>query len=395
MPVSSARITSIIFVLLLLSAHGIAQTPHGGPGNVRSAGGKAADPAVLFQRGEQALKENNLGAAESDFRQVLAIDPHAGAAHANLGVVYMRRKQWGKALDALHKAQDLMPTVAGIRLNIGLAYYRQNEFLKAIPPFESVVRDQPEAAQARYLLGLCYFFGERWNEAATTLEPLWPQESDKLPYLYVLANAAHRAGHTEWDDRASAQLVKIGNNSAEYHLFTGKYHLNREEYDMAIGELEAAAKVDPALAFVHFNLGVAYLKKQDYTRAREEFLKDLAIQPDLALDYDQLGEVYWQMQDDANAEKSYREAIRRDPRLVTSYLGLAKIYQRRQSYDAALAETTKALKLDPERTEAHYMRGQALLRLGRKEEAKKEMDAAASQKKEMAVPSPELMQDTQ
>ena len=395
MPVSSARITSIISVLLLASTHGVAQSPHSSAGDRRSTDTRTADPALIFQRGEQALKENNLGAAESDFRQVLAVDPRAGAAYANLGVVYMRRKQWSKALESLHKAQELMPNVAGIRLNIGLAYYRQNEFLKAIPAFESVVREQPDAAQARYLLGLCYFFAERWNNAATTLEPLWTQESDKLPYLYVLANAAHRAGHTEWDDRASAQLLKIGNNSAEYHLFAGKYHLNREEYDLAIGEFEAAAKVNPALPFLHFNLGVAYLRKQDYTRAREEFLKDLAIQPDLALDYDQLGEVHWQMQDDGNAEKSYREAIRRDPRLVTSYLGLAKIYQRQQNYDAALAETAKALKLDPERTEAHYIRGQALLHLGRKEEAKKEMAAVASQKKESTVPSPELMQDTQ
>ena len=328
MPVSSARITSIIFVLLLLVAHGVTQSPDGSAGGARPADGKTANPALLFQRGEQALKENNLGAAESDFRQVLAIDPRAGAAYANLGVVYMRRKQWSKALEALHKAEALIPNVAGIRLNIGLAYYRQNEFLKAIPPFESVVRERPDAVQPRYLLGLCYFFGERWQEAASTLEPLWPQESDKVPYLYVLANAAHRAGETELDDRASAQLLKIGDNSAEYHLFAGKYHLNREEYDMAIGELEAAAKANPTLPFVHFNLGVAYLRKQDYTRAREEFLKDLAVQPDLALDYDQLGEVYWQMQDDASAEKSYHEAIRRDSRLVTSYLGLAKIYQR-------------------------------------------------------------------
>jgi len=289
----------------------------------------------------------------------------------------------------------LMPDVPGIRLNIGLAYYRQSEFLKAIPSFESVVREQPEALQPRYLLGLCYFFAERWSDAAGALEPLWPQESDKLPYLYVLANAAHRAGHAEWDDRASAQLLKIGNDTAEYHLFAGKYHLNREEYDMAIAEFETAAKANPALPFIHFNLGVAHLRKQEYSQAREEFLKDVAVEPDLALNYDQLGEVYWQMQDDASAEKSYREAIRRDPRLVNSYLGLAKIYQRQQKYAAVLAETDQALKLDPGRSEAHYIRGQALLRLGRKEEAKKEMAAAANPKKENTVPSPELMQDAQ
>ena len=399
MRVSSTRITSTGCVLLLALASTLAnaapQGASGGAANARPAGAKAADPAALFQRGEEALKQNRLDDAEHDFRQVLLVDPKAGPAYANLGVVYMRRKQWAKALQTLNKAKDLMPNVPGIRLNIGLAYYRQNEFLKAIPAFESVVREQPEALQPRYLLGLCYFFGERWSDAATTLEPLWPQQSDKLPYLYVLANAAHRAGHAEWDDRASAQLLKIGDNSAEYHLFVGKYHLNREEYDMAIAEFETAAKTNPTLPFIHFNLGVAHLRKQEYAQAREEFLKDVAVEPDLALNYDQLGEVYWQMQDDASAEKSYREAIRRDPRLVTSYLGLAKIYQRQQKYATALAETDTALKLDPERTEAHYIRGQALLRLGRKEEAKKEMAAAANPRKENTVPSPELMQDAQ
>ena len=108
-----------------------------------------------------------------------------------------------------------------------------------------------------------------------------------------------------------------------------------------------------------------------------------------------MGEVYWQMQDDNNAEKSYREAISRDSRLVSSHLGLAKIYQRQKKYAAALTETDQAVKLDPERTEAHYLRGQALLRLGRKEEAKKEMAAAANPKKEVSVPSPELMQEPQ
>ena len=255
---SSARITSISFALLLIVADAIAQSPRGTVANARSGDAKTADSAVLFQHGEQALKENRLGEAESNFRQVVQIDPQAGPAYANLGVVYMRRKQWARALETLNRAKELMPKVAGIRLNIGLAYYRQNEFLKAIPPFESVMHEQPDAVQPRYLLGLCYFFAERWADAATTLEPLWPRESDKFPYLYVLANAAHRAGHAEWDDRASVQLLKIGNNSAEYHLFAGKYHLNREEYDMAIAEFEAAEKANPRLAFVHFNLGVAY-----------------------------------------------------------------------------------------------------------------------------------------
>ena len=88
-----------------------------------------------FSFGQEALNENRLAEAERDFRQVLAANPEVGGAYANLGVVYMRRRQWSKALDALRQAEHLMPQVAGIRLNIGLAYFRQNEFLKAIPLF--------------------------------------------------------------------------------------------------------------------------------------------------------------------------------------------------------------------------------------------------------------------
>jgi tetratricopeptide (TPR) repeat protein len=356
----------------------------------------ASDPARSFQLGQEALSAGKLDEAERDFRAVLAADPKSGAAYANLGVVYMRRKQWGLALTHLKKAKELMPQVAGIRLNIGLAYYRQNEFDKAIPPFESVVRDQPAASQPRYLLGLCLFFAERWADAATMLEPLWAQESGHLPYLYVLSNAAHRAQMQELDQRATTQLMKIGDGSPEYHLFVGKYHLNLGQLDDALKEFQAAEAANPKLPFVHFNLGLTYVKKQDYENARSEFWKDAEIEPDLGLNYDQLGDVYWLLQQDSKAEDSYRAALHRDPRLVNSHLGLAKIYQRQKKYSQALVEADAARKIDPERTDVHYLRGRLLLQMGRKEESKKELDAAAKireKQESQAPPAPELLQD--
>ena len=365
-----------------------------------------ADPARFFLAGQTALNENRLEEAERDFRQVIALDPKAGAAFANLGVVYMRQKQWTKALEMLGKAQRLMPQVPGIRLNIGLTFYRQNQFLKAIPLFESVVRDQPDALQPRHLLGLCYFFTERWADAANTLEPLWPQESKQLSYLYVLSIAAHRAGLKYLDEKATAQLVKVGEGSPEFHLFMGKAHLNLEQYDLALEDFEAAAKANPTLTFVHFNLGLTYLKKQDYERARDEFLKDAAVEPDLAFNYDELGDVYSLMQQDVDAEKSYREALRRDPRLINSYLGLAKIYQRSKTYPQALSAIDSANNINSNRTDIHYLRGQILLRMGRKEEGQIELETSVridderrserqKQTENGTLPSPELLQDDQ
>jgi tetratricopeptide (TPR) repeat protein len=414
--VSSAHIRLEVIACLLLAGVAVAMsrqsststTPakprNGAP--VAASGGAGQDIPKLFQAGQEALNQGRLDEAEQDFRGVLKVDPQAGGAYANLGVVYMRRKQWGNALEFLHKAEHLMPQVAGIRLNIGLAYYRQNEFLKAIPPFESVVRDQPESLQARHLLGLCYFFAERWADAADTLEPLWPQQSNQLSYLYVLSIAAHRAGKKDLDERATTQLIKAGEGSPEFHLFMGKAHLNLEQYDMALADFQAAAEANPKLTFLHFNLGLTYLKKQDYEHARDEFLKDAAIEPDVVNNYDELGDVYSLLQQDGDAEKSYREALRRDPTLINPHLGLTKIYQREEKYQQALTAIDAAGKLDATRTDVHYLRGQVLIHMGRKEEGKKELGTsvridnerrAARQKQVEAgtLPSPELLQDDQ
>jgi tetratricopeptide (TPR) repeat protein len=364
------------------------------------------NPEALFNQGEAALKAGNLDQAERAFQSVIELDPQVAGAYANLGVIYMRRKQWPKALDMLHKAERLAPSVAGIRLNEGLVYYRQNDYRSAIAPFASVVKQVPDSDQARYLLGLCYFFTEQYADATTTLEPLWPRASDQLNYLYVLGIAANKANRPELEQRALGRLVEIGQNSAEYHLFMGKAHLNREEYDDAIKELEAAAKLDPKLPFVHFNLGLSYMKKQDLERAKAEFLADVAVEPDIAENYDQLGVIYSQQQQDQEAEKNFLKALRLNSRLTSSHYELARVYLREQKYQDALKQIEAAEKLAPGNPPIHFVKGQILQKLGRTTEAKAEMATATrisneqrdKRQKELyeaPTPNPELTQEPQ
>jgi tetratricopeptide (TPR) repeat protein len=367
---------------------------------------QTADPGQLFQQGEAALKKNNLDMAERSFRSVLALDPQAAGAYANLGVISMRRKQWPQALEMLHKAEHMAPQVPGIRLNVGLVYYRQNDFRSAIVPFESVVHDVPDSHQARHLLGLCYFFAERYADATNMLAPLWPQALNQLNYLYVLGIAAGKSPRPDLEQRAFARLVEIGQDSPELHLLLGKAHINREEYDDAIKELELAAKGNPKLPFVHFNLGVAYFKKQELRRAKDEFLKDATIEPDVAYNYDQLGLVNSLQGNNREAEMNLRQALRLDPGLGSSHYQLARVYQSEGQYGQALAEIDAVAKIDPDNSSVHYLRGQLLQRLGRTQEARAEMDATTrvmnqqrdKRQKEIyggPIPNPELTQEPQ
>src|SRR5262249_37978353 len=101
-----------------------------------------------------------------------------------------------------------------------------------------------------------------------------------------------------------------------------------------------------------------------------------------------------------HAERNYREALQRDPRLANSRLGLAKIFQRQEKYTMALTELELAEQADPSRSDVHYIRGQVLSHVGRKEESRKELERAVQLKakeeeQSSVLPSPEVLQDQQ
>ena len=402
-PVSSIGLPFVL--LLLLSSSLSAQSAV--PAKTRGGANQAErDPQKLFEAGEAALHAGKLDDAEHEFRQVLAINPGVAGAYANLGVIYMRRKQWPQALAMLHKAGKLAPDLAGIRLNIGLVYYRQKNFLTAIEPFESVVRQTPGSYQARYLLGFCYFFDSRWADTVTTLEPLWEEVSaaDQLNYLYVLGRAAEISKNAALEEKAYERMAEIGQGSPEFRMIIGKAHLNRGEFDDAVRELEAAAQADPKLPLVHYYLGMAFVRKQDYERARLEFQKDLALEPDAAFTYEQLGKVESTLQDEGEAAKDFGRAVKLDPRLVESRMGLAKIAERKREYPTALAQLDEIIRLDKGNAHSRYLRGQVLLRMGHEKEGREELAVATAMLNEQraarhlelegeTVPSPELARE--
>jgi tetratricopeptide (TPR) repeat protein len=130
-------------------------------------------------------------------------------------------------------------------------------------------------------------------------------------------------------------------------------------------------------------------------------LQDAGIEPDVAFNYDRLGVVYAYLQDDAKAEENFRRALRLDAHLSSSYFGLARVYQRWGKFSQALEAVDSALRMDADNANYHNLKGQILTRLGRTQEAQKEMVAAtgllnASRERrhnelnEGALPQPEL-----
>ena len=223
----------------------------------------------LYDRTQQALASGDLPAAEAAIQGILRIAPNDPGAHGNLAVVYMRRRQWDQALAELHTAQRLAPNVPGLRLNIALVYYHQSRFELAIPQLEGVLREQPDSPQATYLLALCDVFTERYVAGLPLLEKLWDTHSSDLAFLYVMAVAADAAHQEDVEKRAIAQMVTVGKDSAEVHLYMGKAYLSRQQDENAEKEFETAERLKPGLPVVHYFLGAVSRRLGDQARARD------------------------------------------------------------------------------------------------------------------------------
>jgi Tfp pilus assembly protein PilF len=154
---------------------------------------------------------------------------------------------------------------------------------------------------------------------------------------------------------------------------------------------------------LHFNLAVAYLHIANYEKSEAEFRKDIQLEPELADNYVQLGHLYWLTQRNDDGVEEFRKALAKDPKSGNAWFGLARSYLRQKKYAEALQAIDKATKLAPENQRVHFIRGQVLQRLGRKDEgktefeiAKKLMDKGFNEDREKLeeryVPSPELTQ---
>jgi tetratricopeptide (TPR) repeat protein len=236
----------------------------------------------------------------------------------------------------------------------------------------------PESQQARYLLGLCYFFTNKYAEATKTLAPLWDKESTHLNYLYVLSIGASKSSNSALQKQAFDQMLTIGQNTPEFHLYVGKAWLAQDETNKALEEFNAAAAARPDLPLVHYFLGRTYLEQRAYPKAEAELQKDIAIEPDFAYSYEDLGILYARLDQPDKAEHSYRQAIEHNNSQVNSYFGLAKLYREAGRYQEALEMLDHAEALAPHSASVHYTRGQVLARLGQPAKAHQEFDTAAS-----------------
>lgn len=132
--------------------------------NPRPAAFDPAAASAALQRGQTALRQEDLDEALKDFQKAIQADPGNTDAFNHLGLLYRKLNQFADAERALQQALSLEPTRAGAWFQLAQVYSLQNDERRAIGALSNTYRYAQNPMRAEEILR---YIAE--NEAADTL----------------------------------------------------------------------------------------------------------------------------------------------------------------------------------------------------------------------------------
>jgi tetratricopeptide (TPR) repeat protein len=332
---------------------------------------RSADLAERFSRAVELQQQGKLDEAAEAYRALIKLKPDYFEALANLGVVLARQSRFEEAVASYQSALKLAPQSAPIRLNLGIAHYRAGQFEKAVEIFEPFLIERGDVVQARQLYGLSLVQLGRDEEGVKQLEQTLDAAPPDAAVLYQLGLAYMRLGKAGF--RATLErLASFPAGLPALRLLQGQAFLRDQEYEQALEELQAAAKLEPNLPRLHYSLGVAYIKLGRNKDALAAFEAERKHQP---RDFSTLYYVAYLQEAEGKIEEAkltLAEALTLQSQSTEANSLLSKILSKQGKEADALGPLEQAVAKDPTDPVKRYQLARLYRQLGRAADANRE-----------------------
>ena len=189
---------------------------------------------------------------------------------------------------------------------------------------------------------------------------------------FMLALTAHQLGNYNEALAANTKAIEIGNgygsqtllNRAQTYIRLGKNQKALEDFATAIKMKDANLKQ------AHFDRGQLYMRTNETKLALEDYKRVVELNPNnLQLTWD-IGRISYEIEEYTDALTYYSKAIDRiDKPQAQMLLVRGEVFEKLKNYEAAIQDYTRVIEMKQDLANAHYLRGQATARLGKKEEA--------------------------
>ncbi len=331
------------------------------------------DIAARFNRALEFQKKGAWKEAEEEYRAILSMAPDYAEAYSNLGAVLMRLDRYEEAVRSYETALKLSPKLTPILLNLGIAHYRKGEFAKAIDAFKRYLEASPGNAQAIQLMALSLVELRRDEEALEYLDPAL-LASPKDPILLYATGLVCLRLDKPYVNGLIKTLSEVDGGMPFSHLLRGQQLLKRYEFEKAVDELNAAAKLNPDLPRVNYSLGLCFFKLGRTKEATAAFEAELVRSPrDFSTIY---YAAYFREEsgDIAGAHGKINLALSLEPDSAEANALLGKILFKEGKAQEAVKPLELAVGKNPEDADMRYLLARVYMQAGRREDAAREFN---------------------
>ena len=322
---------------------------------------------------------------------------------------YLREKRPDLAIPELQTASAIYPEDVDTQGNLGVLLYFQGKVAEAIPHLRAAVDEQPSLSKLQGILGIAELRTQDFARGRNDLEASFPLIEDKkfkvqvgleLVGLYTQSGDLEQAAsvveqlkraaptnpevlfaaYRTYSDLSLESMLTLSlasPDSAQMHQLLAHEETKEGNTNGAIAEYRAAIATNTHLPGVHFELAELLNSSQDQgvkAEAQQEYRRALVENPQDEKALRRLAEIASLKGDAKQAYDQYSKAVALQPGDADAKLGLAKTLIDMDQIDKARALLEEAVQLEPTNAIAHYRLGTLYRRIGRMDDAKREIE---------------------
>ena len=301
----------------------------------------------LMRRAREAsLREGGNPAAIQALTQVVDEDPNVIDAWVRLGNAQLKERLLSDAIVSYQKALELKPDYDLAVINLANAYRAAGQPEDAMLGYRQFLRLDPRNAQIRYELAQMLLERNEFEEAEQHL----------------------------------LEAVRFSPEMAAAQNARGVIALKQSDTEGAAALINEALRMKPDVRLAHFNLALVAESRGDPPEAIRLYKEELELYPESYTVEFNLGLVLGATGDREGEVTAFRRAIEINPEFAEGHFFLAKsLLQSGGSMKEAMELARTGLSLGPSPDMApmgHYLLADIFTRLGRTEDAQREVASA-------------------
>lgn len=324
---------------------------------------------------KQYLQERKPELAIPELQALAQLDPNNPDVRGNLGVLLFFKGDCANAVPQLRTATTLRTGLWRIQVLLSICELRQGDPAAARADLESAfphLEEEKMRTDAGMELINIYMSSGDLDKAAGVVAVLREHNPADPAVLYT----AYRV-YSQLAGEAELSLSVAAPDSAQMHQVIADALNKQGNTSGAIANYREAISIDPKLPGIHFELAELLQSSPDVNLKREaegEFQKAYEQDPNDVAVLLRLADIDLEKGNTQQAFDKFTRAVQIAPTNSDAKLGLAKVLTDMNQLDKAQALLEDTVKLDPTNAVAHYRLGTLYRKLGRVEDAKREID---------------------